>query len=79
MKNNGTLDGLTYGKIDYTEVFDNPPEVTYYQNVSGVYSDITKEEFDSIAAEYEHLFRNMNSLTKSAGLTLHYAFEFDPR
>jgi hypothetical protein len=79
LKNDGTLDGLTYGKIDYTDVFDNPPEVTYYQNVSGVYSDITKEEFDSIAAEYEHVFCNMNSLTKSAGLTLHYAFEFDPR
>lgn len=78
LKDDGTLDGLAYGKIDYAEVFDNPPEVTYYKNLSGVRFDITKEEFDVLDEEYEHIFMDMTTVTKNAGFMFNYIFEFSP-
>ena len=78
LNNNGSLEGLGFGCIDYTGFFDDAV-VTYYKSVDGKEFDITKEEYTALESEYSHIFSDFNTTTKSSGIEIQYIFEFDSK
>ena len=75
LSRDGTLNGLSFGCIDYTGFFYDAV-VTYYKNVDGKELDITEEEYTALESEYSHIFRDFNTTTESSGIEIQYIFEF---
>lgn len=78
LSRDGTLNGLSFGCIDYTGFFYDTV-VTYYKSVDGKELDITEEEYTALESEYSHIFRDFNTTTKSSGIEIQYIFAFDPK